>query len=177
MRKYILFVLTCSFAILTISCTPNAKLSFQDIAESTSYVQSVFVTDKSCSIELDLENISNLCNTQIFDGEEGKIILSTAEFVHPDTLELHFEAHGTMGKDLATIITACAYDESFLQSTISTAPSEDIYTIYSLQTTEFETYGNQFSISMFFSNNNYTQLENLQLTFSNLLLITFTKTA
>ena len=177
MKKHTLFALTCSFVLLTASCAPNTASSFQDLAESTLYHKAVLTTDKSCSIELDLNDLSNLCNTQVFDGEEGKIILSAAEFVQPDTLELHFEAHGTMGQDLATIITACAYDESFLQSTISTVPSEDIHTLYSLQTTEFETYGNQFSVSVFFSNNSHTQLETLQLTFSDLLLIAFTEKA
>ena len=175
MRKHILLILICGLIFLTVSCSANTKPSFQNIAESDSYTKSILVTDESCMFELDLENIDDLCNRTVFDSEEGKIILSAAEFVRPDTLDLHFDAQGIIGEDLSTIITASAYDESFLQSTISITPSEDIRAKYSLQTTEFEDFGNHFSITILFANEDPTPLKTLQLTFSNLLLIEFRK--
>ncbi len=175
MKRYIFFALICSLIFLTSACTSNTESSFQTIAESNSYTKSVLATDKYFEIDIDLENIQDLCDTTVLDDDSGKIILKTAESVSSDTINLQFEAHGIIDKDISTILTACAYDEGFLQSQISVTPSESAIVKYSLQTTEFDDFGSRFSISIFLPDQNTTSLETVNLTFSELLLVSFTK--
>lgn len=145
------------------------------MAESNFYTESIHTTDKHFDIDIDLENIENLCDTTVFDDDSGKIILKAAEFVSSDTLNLQFEAHGIIGEELSTILTACAYDEKFVQSQIATTPSDSAIIKFSLQTTEFDDFGNRFSITVFLPDQSSVPLKSINLTFSELLLISFTK--
>lgn len=175
LKRHIFIALICSFLFLISACSSNTESSFQKIAESNSCTKSVFVTDKNFGLDIDLENIQNLCDTTVFEDDSGKIILKSAELVSSDTINLQFEAHGNIEEDLSTILTACAYDEGFLQSQISVTSSESAIVKYSLQTTEFDDFGNRFSISVFLPDQNSTPLKTVNLTFSELLLISFTK--
>lgn len=175
MKRYIFFVLICSLILLTSACSSNTESSFQAIAESNSYTKSVLTTDKNFEIDIDLDNIQDLCDTTVLDDDSGKIILKTAECVSSDTINLQFEAHGIIDEDISTILTACAYDEGFLQSHISVTPSESAIVMYSLQTTELDDFGNRFSISVFLPEQNTAPLEAVNLTFSELPLISFAK--
>ena len=171
LKRHIFIALICSFLFLISACSSNTESSFQKIAESNSCTKSVFVTDKNFGLDIDLENIQNLCDTTVFEDDSGKIILKSAELVSSDTINLQFEAHGNIEEDLSTILTACAYDEGFLQSQISVTSSESAIVKYSLQTTEFD----RFSISVFLPDQDSTPLKTVNLTFSELLLISFTK--
>ena len=175
LKRHIFIALICSFLFLISACSSNTESSFQKIAESNSCTKSVFVTDKNFGLDIDLENIQNLCDTTVFEDDSGKIILKSAELVSSDTINLQFEAHGNIEEDLSTILTACAYDEGFLQSQISVTSSESAIVKYSLQTTEFDDFGNRFSISVFLPDQDSTPLKTVNLTFSELLLISFTK--
>ena len=175
LKRHIFIALICSFLFLISACSSNIESSFQKIAESNSCTKSVFVTDKNFGLDIDLENIQNLCDTTVFEDDSGKIILKSAELVSSDTINLQFEAHGNIEEDLSTILTACAYDEGFLQSQISVTSSESAIVKYSLQTTEFDDFGNRFSISVFLPDQDSTPLKTVNLTFSDLLLISFTK--
>lgn len=174
MKKNTFFALICSFIILT-SCTSNLESSFLNMAESNFYTKSIHTTDKYFDLDIDLENIENLCDTTVFDDDSGKIILKAAEFVSSDSLNLQFEAHGIIDEELSTILTACAYDEKFLQSQIAVTPSDSAIIKFSLQTTEFDDFGNRFSITVFLPDQSSTPLKTISLTFSELLLISFTK--
>lgn len=175
MKRHIFIALICSVLFLISACSSNTESSFQKIAESNFSTKSVFVTDKNFGLDIDLENIQNLCDTTVFEDDSGKIILKSAELVSSDTINLQFEAHGNIEEDLSTILTACAYDEGFLQSQISVTSSESAIVKYSLQTTEFDDFGNRFSISVFLPDQDYTPLKTVNLTFSELLLISFAK--
>ncbi len=175
LKRHIFIALICSVLFLISACSSNTESSFQKIAESNFSTKSVFVTDKNFGLDIDLENIQNLCDTTVFEDDSGKIILKSAELVSSDTINLQFEAHGNIEEDLSTILTACAYDEGFLQSQISVTSSESAIVKYSLQTTEFDDFGNRFSISVFLPDQDYTPLKTVNLTFSELLLISFTK--
>ena len=175
LKRHIFIALICSFLFLISACSSNIESSFQKIAESNSCTKSVFVTDKNFGLDIDLENIQNLCDTTVFEDDSGKIILKSAELVSSDTINLQFEAHGNIEEDLSTILTACAYNEGFLQSQISVTSSESAIVKYSLQTTEFDDFGNRFSISVFLPDQDSTPLKTVNLTFSELLLISFTK--
>ena len=175
LKRHIFIALICSFLFLISACSSNIESSFQKIAESNSCTKSVFVTDKNFGLDIDLENIQNLCDTTVFEDDSGKIILKSAELVSSDTINLQFEAHGNIEEDLSTILTACAYNEGFLQSQISVTSSESAIVKYSLQTTEFDDFGNRFSISVFLPDQDSTPLKTVNLTFSDLLLISFTK--
>ena len=175
LKRHIFIALICSFLFLISACSSNTESSFQKIAESNSCTKSVFVTDKNFGLDIDLENIQNLCDTTVFEDDSGKIILKSAELVSSDTINLQFEAHGNIEEDLSTILTACAYNEGFLQSQISVTSSESAIVKYSLQTTEFDDFGNRFSISVFLPDQDSTPLKTVNLTFSDLLLISFTK--
>ena len=175
LKRHIFIALICSFLFLISACSSNTESSFQKIAESNSCTKSVFVTDKNFGLDIDLENIQNLCDTTVFEDDSGKIILKSAELVSSDTINLQFEAHGNIEEDLSTILTACAYNEGFLQSQISVTSSESAIVKYSLQTTEFDDFGNRFSISVFLPDQDSTPLKTVNLTFSELLLISFTK--
>ena len=175
LKRHIFIALICSFLFLISACSSNIESSFQKIAESNSCTKSVFVTDKNFGLDIDLENIQNLCDTTVFEDDSGKIILKSAELVSSDTINLQFEAHGNIEEDLSTILTACAYNEGFLQSQISVTSSESAIVKYSLQTTEFDDFGNRFSISVILPDQDSTPLKTVNLTFSELLLISFTK--
>ena len=175
MKRHIFIALICSSIYLTSACASNTGSSFQKIAGSTSYTKSVFATDKNFELDIDLDNIQNLCDTTVFVDDTGKIILKSAELASSDTINLQFEAHGNIKEDLSTILTACAYDEGFLQSQISVTSAENAIVKYSLQTTEYEDFGNRFSISVFLPDQDSTPLKTINLTFSELLQISFAK--
>lgn len=175
MKHHIFFALVFSLIFLASACSSDVGDSFQTLADSSSYDESVLATDKHFEIDIDLENIEDLCDTTVLDDNSGRIILKTAELVSSDTVDLQFEAHGVIGEDLSTILTACAYNEGFLQSQVSVTPSESAVVKYSLQTTEFEDFGNRFSISVCLPDQNTNPLKTINLKFSELLLISFTK--
>lgn len=173
MSKYIFFVLSLIVISLSTSCDTRPESSFREISEHDSYTRSIITTDKHFHVKLDLKNINSLAGTTVFSDKDGGIILSSAEFIAPDTLNLCFEAHGKIRDEVSTILTASAYDDGFLQSVVSAIPADNVYVRYSLQTAEFERFGNRFGISVFFPGQDPTTLETLELTFSDLLLISF----
>ena len=169
------FALLCGLIFLGSACTSNVEGSFQTIAESNSYIKYILSTDEYFEIDIDLENIQNLNDTSVLDDDFGKIILKTVESVSSDTIDLHFEAHGIINESQSTILTACACNEEFLQSQISVTPSESASVKYSLQTTEFDDFGNRFSISVFLPDLNSIPLKTISLTVSELLLVLWRK--
>ena len=175
MKRHIFFALVLSLIFLASACSSGIEDSFQTMADSSSYDESVLATDKHFEIDIDLENIEDLCGTTVLDDNSGRIILKTAEFVSSNTIDLQFEAHGVIDEDQTTILTACAYDEGFLQGQVSVTSSENAIAKYSLQTAEFEDFGNRFSISVCLPDQNTNPLKTINLKFSELQLISFTK--
>ena len=172
-----LVLLFSCFILLTTSCSSVSELSFRSIEESDCYTQTITITDKQFSINIDLDNINDSDNTTVIDDSDGKIVLEEAKFITPDTLNLHFDAYGIIRDDFSTILTASVYNDGFLKSPISVAPSRNIFAMYSLQSTDFESFGNHFSVFVLMPERSpdYRSLETLHLTISNLFLISFNK--
>lgn len=174
-KKFFPFIVLCGFILAVILYSSNAKVSFHAMDQSDIYTKSIVTTDEQFSINLDMDVLRSLCGTAVFEDSYGQIILTSADLVSSDLLSLTFEAHGNVGANTSTVLTACAYNEGFLQSNISVTPTENVVVKYSFQSSEFENYGNRFAISIFFPDHNSDKLKNLNLTFYDLLLISFSK--
>ncbi len=172
MKRICLFVILFCLLFQLIGCTSEVSPSFKEIAQDSTYVKTVFATSESFVVGVDTRTLSSVFNAVVYTSEKGEIVLSKAEFINPCTIEFHFDARGTLTSNSAALITACIYDSTFLQSSVSITPSNSAYIIYSLQTAEFEEFGNKFSISVHFPDATLIPHE-LQLTFSNLLFVEF----
>ena len=166
-------------ATLFLGCTQEKTLTFQDIAEDEGYARNVYTLMDPCVLDIDPAHLEDLENTPLFESEAGTIQITRAEWVSSNTVELACEAHGVIGEELATLVTACLYneEEGYQESELLVTPSEDVHVTYSMQTTEWEPYGNRFSILFLLPTDEAgtVRKDPIQLTIQYLLQVEFEK--
>ena len=125
--------------------------SFSRIADDKNYIQTTQITKENCHVILRTDELTSIENLEVYNGSGGKIILSNVEFDGDRSIELQFKALGKITSDGASLVTASLDTESgFLSSSLRTEPLENINAIYSFRTSEFEDYGNHFSVRLYF---------------------------
>lgn len=167
-----IFVFVSVVAIMS-GCTSSRSSSFAAMDKNNAFAQTVVKTDEVCEFELDATTFDDVDIT-VYESERGSIVLSKIEELASNRIELKFRAYGAPDSESATIMTACTYKEdAFLQSPIIVEPSDGIITKYSYMTTEFEEFGNCFSIIVFFENNTVDEIGVITVTLQDLYLVEF----
>ena len=173
--KRICSILLLSALVALAGCSARITTSFADMDRNKRFEKSIVQTDEVCTFQLDPAMLveTGVFDFVIYEGENGKIVLSEVEMASADTnkLELHFCAYGVISSECSTIMTGCTYGKSgFLKSPITVAECRSAK--YSLMTSEFEDFGNIFSVLIAFDRN-IKDMDIITVTLQNLYLVKF----
>ena len=178
MKKLMSFVLLLSLGLVLImsGCTSAMPTSFAEMDKSNDFEKVIVQTDEMCTFEVDIANFET--DTIVYEGENGKILLIGVEETSSNVMELRFKAQGVVSEAHSTLMTACAAsyeDYGFMQSPVTLEPSENTVVIYSLMTSEFEEFGNYFSLKILFKNCDVKERGIIKVTLQDLVLVEFNK--